>query len=244
MKKLKTIHTSRTMMFNELGKVMAYSLDDDRFLESLEENVTGKKSNSGAVKTANYLKRLYGFNIHYPAFAAFKYFWRISEPHEKPMIAFVYAINQDDILAESIEVMQNVKPGEKASVELFEEVIERYHPHKYSPNTLRSMAQNVASSWKQAGFIEGKVKNIRIQPEIGHRVACFAFLLAYLNGDRGDYIWNSTGVNALCLYETKLRELAFECAKRDLMQYQSAGSVTAISFTNLLNKIGINGDKS
>ena len=230
------------MMYAELEKVMAYSLDGDNFLESLGHNVTGKKSNSGVEKTANYLKRLYGFDMQYPPFVAFKYFWKISDQNEKPLIAFVYAVNQDDLLTESVQVLQSVKPGEKATIELFEEVIEKYHPNQYSANTRRSMAQNIASSWKQAGFIEGKVKNIRTQPEITYRVACFAFLLAYINGDRGDFIWGSIGVNALCLYESKLRELAVECAKKDLMQYQYAGSVTAINFTNLLNKIGINGN--
>lgn len=229
-------------MFAELGKVMSYSLDEDIFLESLGRNVTGKQSNSGVEKTANYLKQLYGFDIHYPLFVAFKYFWKISESNEKPLITFVYAINHDDLLAESIQVLQIVKPGEKATINLFEEVIEKHHPNQYSVNTRRSIAQNIASSWKQAGFIEGKVKNIRTQPEISYRVACFAFLLAYLKGNRGNFIWSSIGVNALCLYESKLRELAIECAMKDLMQYQYAGSVTAISFTNLLNKIGINAD--
>jgi len=229
-------------MYAELEKVMAYSLDSDIFLESLGQNVTGKKSNSGVEKTANYLKMLYGFDMQYPPFVAFKYFWKISDPNEKPLIAFVYAINQDDLLAESVLVLQSVTPGEKATIELFEEVIEKYHPNQYSANTRRSMAQNLASSWKQAGFIEGKVKNIRTQPNITYRVACFAFLLAYLKGDRGDFIWSTIGVKTLCLPESKLRELAIECAKKDLMQYQYAGSVTAINFTNLLNKIGIHGN--
>ena len=229
-------------MFTELEKVMAYSLDDDNFLESLGHNVTGKKSKSGVEKTANYLNRLYGFDLQYPPFVAFKYFWKISDPNEKPLIAFMYVVNQDDLLAESIQVLQSVEPGKKVAIELFEEVIETYHPNKYSLVTRRSIGKNIASSWKQAGFIEGKVKNIRIQPEISYRVACFAFLLAYLKGERGDFIWGSIGVKALCLAESKLRELAIECAKKDLMQYQYAGSVTAINFTNLLNKIGIHGN--
>ena len=229
-------------MYAELEKVMAYSLDGDNFLESLGHNVTGKKSNSGVEKTANYLKRLYGFDMQYPPFVAFKYFWKISDPNEKPLIAFVYAVNKDDLLAESVQVLHSVKLGEKATIEMFEEVVEKYHPNQYSANTRRSMAQNIASSWKQAGFIEGKVKNIRTQPVITYRVSCFAFLLAYINGGRGDFIWGSIGVNALCLNESKLRELAIECAKKDLMQYQYAGSVTAINFINLLNKIGINGN--
>lgn len=229
-------------MFTELEKVMDYALDNDNFIESLSHNVTGKKSNSGVEKTATYLKRLYRFDNSYPLFIAFKYFWKITEPAEKPLIAFIYAINNDDLLAQSIQVLCDTKPGNKAVIEKFEEEIEKYHPNQYSPNTRKSMAQNIASSWKQAGFIIGKVKNIRKQPEIGYRVACFAFLLAYLRGDRGDFIWNSIGVKSLCLSEGKLRELAVECAKKDLIQYQYAGSVTAIGFYNLLNKIGIDGN--
>ncbi len=242
MKKPKSIHGARTLMFSELEKVMSFSLETGQYLDAMADNVFGKKSSDGIRQTKGFLKRLYCFDESNSLFAAFKYFWKISDPNEKPLIAFVYAVNHDDLLAESIQVIQKVKPGEKARIELFEEVIEKYHPNQYSANTRRSMAQNIASSWKQAGFIEGKVKNIRTQREVTYRVACFAFLLAYINGDRGDFIWGSIGVNALCLYENKLRELAIECAKKDLMQYQYAGSVTAINFTNLLNKIGINGN--
>lgn len=229
-------------MYAELEKVMAYALDGDNFLESLRQNVTGKKSNSGVEKTANYLKQLYGFDLQCNVFVAFKYFWKIAEASERTLIAFLYAVHRDVILAESIQVLQSLKPGEKVMTELFEDVIERYHPHQYSANTRRSMAQNIASSWKQAGFIEGKVRNIKTQPAISYRVTCFAFLLAYLNGDRGDFIWGNKCVNALCLPESQLRELAIECAKNDFIQYHYAGNVTSISFTNLLNKIGINGN--
>lgn len=231
-------------MFSELEKVMSFSLESGQYLDAMADNVFGKKSSDGVKQTKGFLKRLYGFDSQYPPFAAFIYFWKMSEPNEKPLIAFLYAVNQDNILAESVQVLQNVKLGTKVAVEHFEEIVEKYHPNQYAANTLRSTAQNLASSWKQAGFIEGKVKNIRIQPEITYRTACFAFLLAYLNGDRGDFIWNNIGVNALCLHESKLRALAIECAKNDLMQYQYAGSVTAINFTNLLIKMGIHGNSN
>ena len=231
-------------MFSELEKVMSFSMESGQYLDAMADNVFGKKSSDGVKQTKGFLKRLYGFDSQYPPFAAFMYFWKMSEPNEKPLIAFLYAVNQDNLLAESVQVLQNVKPGTKVAVEHFEEIVEKYHPNQYAANTLRSTAQNLASSWKQAGFIEGKVKNIRIQPEITYRTACFAFLLAYLNGDRGDFIWNNIGVNALCLHEGKLRALAIECAKNDLMQYQYAGSVTAINFTNLLIKMGIHGNSN
>jgi hypothetical protein len=241
-KKPKSIHGARTMMYAELEKVMAYSMDTGLYLDAMGENVFGKKSSDGIKQTKGFLKRLYGFELSNQNFVAFEYFWKICDSNERPLIAFIYAINNDELLAESIDVLKGVNPGDKANIEKFEEMIESNHPNKYSPKTRRSMAQNIASSWKQAGFIQGKVKNIRSQPDITYRVACFAFLLAYLNGNRGEFIWNGIGVKALCLPESKLRELALECTRKDLMHYQYAGSVTAISFTNLLNKIGINGN--
>ena len=231
-------------MFSELEKVMSFSLESGQYLDAMADNVFGKKSSDGVKQTKGFLKRLYGFDSQYPPFAAFMYFWKMSEPNEKPLIAFLYAVNQDNLLAESVQVLQNVKLGTKVAVEHFEEIVEKYHPNQYSIITKHSIGKNLASSWKQAGFIEGKVKNIRIQPEITYRTACFAFLLAYLNGERGDFIWNNIGVNALCLHESKLRALAIECAKNDLMQYQYAGSVTAINFTNLLIKMGIHGNSN
>ena len=218
---------------------MDYSIEGNSFLESLDHNITGKKSSSGAEKSAKYLKTLYRFDIAYPPFLALKYFWQNIDTSDTQLLAFIYAIHHDYLLAESVDVLLTTKPEEKVSIESLEENIETYHPKHYSPNTRRSIAQNIASSWKQAGFIEGKVKNIRVQPEISFKIACFAFLLAYLKGERGDFIWNSIGVKALGLNESKLRELAIECAKRDLMQYLYAGNVTSISFSELLKKIGI-----
>jgi hypothetical protein len=244
MSKPKSVHGARTIMFAELEKVMAFASEDGQYLDAMRENVFAKKSNSGIKHTKGYLIKLYGFDIKTPSFIAFKYFWGFSESNEKPLLAMLFAICNDVNLQESINIIQKVKLGEKVSIELLEENIEKYHPNKYSVNTRRSMAQNIASSWKQAGFIEGKMKNIRVQPVINYRISCFSFLLAYLAGCRGEFIWKSTVVSALCLGESSLRELAIECARKDLMQYQYAGSVTSINFTQLLNKIGINGDSN
>ena len=231
-------------MYAELEKVMAFSMDDGNYQEALEQNVTGKKSKSGADKSAKYLKRLYCFDLRDPMFLAFQYFWKITEPHERPLLALIYAVHRDDLLAESREFMEKVSVGFQVPTMLFEQTLDNYHPHRFSATTLQSISRNLASSWKQAGFIKGKVKTERVQPEVGFRIACFAFLLAFLEGDRGEFIWKNKGVAVMCLPESKLRTLAIECARRDMLQYQSAGSVTVINFNKLLQSIGIYGDKA
>ena len=240
MKSTKTIHTSRTIMFSELEKVMDYSLESNNFQESLDNNVIGKKSADGIKKTTNFLKILYGFDNQSKPFKAFKYFWKIAEENEKPLLSILYAIGNDYLLEESIPILAETKLGDKVLIEKIEQNIELHHLNRYSPKSLRSMAQNIASSWKQAAFITGKVKNIRTQPKISPNVLAFAFFMSFLNGDRGDFILSSKWVKALFLNESSLRALAIEASKRDLFQYQYGGNVTSISFSNLITKLDMN----
>jgi hypothetical protein len=228
-------------MFAELAKVMDHAIEDDNYLGSLSQNIINKKTNSGIKETTQRLRKLYSFDLNYNPFKALKYFWQISDEKDKPILALIYAIGHDFLLAESILVVVEMKLGEKVTIEKIDENIVSYYPNRYSENTRRSISQNIASSWKQAGFITGKVKNIRTQPDISYIVVTFAFFMAYLDGLRGDFILTSKWVKALSLSDSIVRELAIEAAKRDFMQYQFAGSVTAISFNSLTNKLEING---
>lgn len=228
-------------MFAELARVMDHAAQDDRYLASLKENVTNKRTKSNQEKTLRYLTQLYGFNPNEPAFLCFKYCWQQMAETGKPMLAILYALGNDYLLTESIPVVLSTPLGEKVRTEQLEANIEARHPGRFSNNTRRSIAQNIASSWKQAGYITGKVKNIRTPAHPDYLAVSLALILSYLHGDRGDFILKSKWVKALGIGEDQVRELAFEAAKRDLLQYQFAGAVTTISFTNLFHKLGIYG---
>jgi len=238
-KPTKTVHSSRTLMFSELANVMGHAVSDDSYLDSLGENVINKKTSSGINKTTGFLKTLYNFDLSSPTFLALKYFWQLAHDVDRNQVALVYAITRDFLLNESIEVASSARIGEKVAVSAFQSNIERIHPARYSESSKEAISQRLASSWKQAGFIEGKVKNIRVQPAISYRVVAFAALLAYLQGDRGDFIAASRPIQALCLSDSQLRELLIQASQNGLLQYQFAGAVTSLSFTALLNKLGI-----
>ena len=240
MTKPSTIHTARTLMFEELSKVMDFSIEKDNYQESMANNVFGKKSEDNIKQTTKFISQLYSFDLNFPPFKILKYFWQITDGNEKPIIALLFAIQQDYLLTESISVVTESKLLEKVEIEKIEANIEKYHPNRFTKNTLRSVAQNIASSWKQAGFITGKVKNIRTQPELSYNCVAFAFIIAYLNGLRGDFIVSSKWVKALCLNENQLREMAIEASKRGLIQYQFSGNVTSITCNELFKKLEIN----
>jgi hypothetical protein len=206
----------------------------------MANNVFGKKSGDGIKKTTNFLTQLYRFDLNNPTFKILKYFWQNTNENEKPIIALLFAIQKDYLLIESISVITETILNEKVEIEKLESNIEKYHPNRFTKNTLRSVAQNIASSWKQAGFITGKVKNIRTQREVSYNCVAFAFIMAYLNSLRGDFIISSKWVKALCLNENQLRELAIEASKRGLIKYQFSGNVTSITCNELLKKLEIN----
>lgn len=237
MKQHKTIHTSRTIMFAELSQVMNHGIEGVDFNDILKSNVSNKLSNRNLLKTNRYLKQLYGFNKEDLSFRSFKHYWTLVDNEKKSILALLFALSNDFLLRESIDIVVNTKVGEKVAKEKFYENIEKYHTGKYSDNTRRSAAQNVASSWKQAGYIQGKVKNIRVQPKHDYYTVAFALLLSYLHGDRGEYILLSKWIKALALNTEKLRDLIKEAAKRDLLHYQFGGNVTVISFENQIKTI-------
>lgn len=242
MNKTITIHNSRTIMYNELSRVMDFAIHDDNYLDSLSQNVINKNTKSGIDKTTSYLKRLYTFNTEYAPFKGLKYFWQNSEEKYKSKLALLFAIGHDYLLSESISIVINKSVGDKVSIESLEENVSQLHPGHYSAATSRSISQNIASSWKQAGFILGKMKNIRTQPELDYNIVAFALLLGYLDNLRGEFLLGSKYIRALGIQDSQVRELTFEAAKRDLLSYQYSGSVTAITFNNLFKKLEINGE--
>jgi len=234
-------HTMRTIMFAEMSRVMNAGVTEELIHKVIEENITNKKTKSNILKTQKTITSLYSFDFEYPQFRVLHYFWNVVDEKLKPLLAFLFAYGRDYLLFESTDVVLTTPIGEKVPTSKLEENLEKYHPNHYSENTRRSIAQNIASSWKQSGYITGKVKNIRTKTSPDYYIVTFSLILAYLDGIRGDFLLAGKWVKVLDITESQVRELAIEAARRDLLQYNYAGGVTTFSFNNLFNKLNING---
>lgn len=84
-------------------------------------------------------------------FRRFNTFWRLSNTAERPLIAFIYAVHHDTLLSNTIEVVSNVTPGKKVSVELIEAEVEKYHPKsifgEYAGSNPPEHRQLLEASW-------------------------------------------------------------------------------------------------
>lgn len=232
MKTLNTIHTSRTIMFSELSKVMDHGIKDGDFIDVLRLNVVNKLSNSNLRKTNHYLKQLYLFNNDDLSFKCFKKYWQVVNNENKNIITLLYALKNDFLLRDSIDLVVKTNIGEEVIKRNFVTDIEKQYPGRYSENTRKSTTRNIISSWKQAGYIQRNIKNNRIKPDHNLYTVAFAMLMSYLNGDRGEYILSSKFVRTLALNNEELTNFIKEAAVRDLLKYQSGGNVLSISFDN------------
>lgn len=235
--KTKTIHTSRTIMAAELIEVMDFPKENRDYFEIMADNVFNKKTESSKKKTINYLTQLYSFKKEDRKFLSLEDYWNKIEDNEKPLLAILFAVSKDYLMQESVDFVKSTKNGDKASIEKFEANIEHYHANRFTPKTLRSVSQNVASSWKQAGYVLGKVKNIRTVNPPSYFAVAFAFLMAYIDDFRGDYLFNHPSVKALDASKEEIMILIKAASDRELLDFNRSGVSIVISFEKYLKNL-------
>lgn len=225
-------------MSTELTEVLDCPKDELEYMQVMESNVFNKRTESSRKKTIRYLTQLYSFDKNDIRFKALEDYWQRTNEEDKALLTFLYAVSKDYLLKESVSLVKAVPFNEKAHIEGFEDNIKHHHPNRFSPKTLRSVAQNIASSWKQAGYIEGKVKNLRVKRYPSYLMVSFALLMAYIDGARGEYMTDHPSVKALDVSKEELHQLIKAAADRDLVRYNKSGTTMVISFENYLNRLG------
>lgn len=224
-------------MSAELIEVLDYPKGDFDYSEIMEDNVFNKKTESSKKKTIGYLTQLYSFKKENRKFLCLEDYWKKIDQKEKSLLALLFAVSEDYLIQESVDFIKSIKNNERANIESFESNIEHYHPNRFSPKTLRSVSQNVASSWKQAGYILGKVKNMRTVHSPSYYAVAFAFFMAYLDGSRGDYLFNHPSVKALDSTREETMILIKAASDRGLLNYNRSGASIVISFENYLKNM-------
>jgi len=232
-----SVHTSRTMMLHELKllleRVAADSPASGYAGAIVEENVLGKPTRSTRQRTARRLQELYALDPRCTLFRLLRYFWS-SGNGSQPMLAFLTACARDPLLRKSTPFVlatpigQIVPPGDIVTC------LNEQYPLRFRPTTLLSTAQNLASSWAQAGYLQGKQQKRRSRPSVTPVVTAFALVLGYLCGLRGSLLLDSLWTKALDCSTAELTALVEEASRQGWVRYKATGAVVDISFPGLL----------
>ena len=218
-------------MLADLTRVLDTAASDPANSQTLrqavvEGNVLGKKTERTRVASWQRLGRLYGLGELNRI--TFLHLWHLA-PAARPQLALLRALERDALLRISAPWVVALRPGEAAKpAELAAELLRL--GVQYSDKTLRSISQNLLSSWTQAGWLRGKVAKQRV--DILWHPAAAAYLLreAYLSGLRGAGLYSTPLADLLGLEAEMLDALAFAASQERLLSYRRLADVVEITF--------------
>ena len=149
-----------------------------------EDNCLGKRSGRTRKLTARHLADLYALDPSAAIFRALRYFWG-RDPEGRPLLACLCAYARDPILRMSAPFVLRMSEGQPFSRESLEEYLDKKQPGRFSKSTLRSTAQNAASTWTQSGHLTGKINKRRSRANATPGATAYALFLGFLLGARG-----------------------------------------------------------
>lgn len=219
-------------LFTLLGAAPKDTKREDFNRLIVEENVLGKRTASNRLLTAKHMADLYSFDCSLPVFRLLRLLW--DDGQSRPMLALLCALGRDSLLRLSAGKVLETRVGECLTSQDFVAFFHHELPDRFSEAMTLSLAQNVASSWAQAGFFKGRIKKVRSRPVSTPAVAVYALALGYLCGLRGQLLIESTWARFLDVPRDHVIRLAQEAAQRGWMDFKRAGNVFDISFPQIL----------
>ncbi len=202
-----------------------------------EQNILGKPTRTTRQRTAKRLTELYALDPACPLFRIFRRYWD-AEQVGRAMLAFLLAAARDPILREATPFVLGVPIGDVVPPERIATYLGEKYPQRFGASTAIATAQRLASTWTQAGFLQGKVQKKRTRPRVTPVVLTFAITLGLMCGLRGKLLIQSPWTELLDRTPVELQELAFEASSQGWMNYKASGDVVEITVPQVSEPVG------
>jgi hypothetical protein len=233
-----SVHTSRTMMVSELSLILEHVGVGARAEEYrdavIHDNILGKPTQATRMRTAQRLVELYSLDPNRATFRLLRHFWEAAGP-SRPLLACLAATARDPLLRETAPFILAIPIGEGVNASQVADLLEEKFPSRFKPTTRLSTAQNLASSWTQAGYLAGKLNKKRSRPMVTAVTAAYALVLGYLCGMRGKMLLDNRWTRMLDRTPAQVADLVAEASRQGWLTYKGAGSVVEIGFPGLLS---------
>ena len=231
-------HTARTIMLEDLRSLLACVSPDSPksvYLKSIiEDNCLGKRSEKNRVLTARHLAYLYSLDSSAILFRTLRYFWE-RDINCQPLLALLCSYSRDTLLRESAPFILSYVEGDVVTRVSLEDFVEDKYPGRFSSASLKSIAQNLNSSWTKSGHLVGKATKIRSKVIATPGVISYALLLGYLTGVRGESLFMTDYTRLLETSVARLIELAERASQSGWIVFKRIGNVMEVQFPNLLS---------
>ncbi len=201
----------------------------------VDNNVLSLKTQASREWRFQTLRRLYQFTPNSVLFRALRDLWiRAAEAH--PLLACICALSQDTVFRATATFVANLRIGEEVTYSDFVAPIEDHFPGAYKQSTIATIAMKAYASWGQTGHFGAAQKGLRVRQIAVCRPenVAYALLLGYLDGARGETLFETLWAGILDHPKSQLFELAFAASQRGMLEYRNAGGIVEVGFRNLL----------
>ncbi len=201
----------------------------------IQENVLGLKTTTSREWRFQTLRRLYQLTPRSVLFRALRELW-IGDPDSHPLLACLSALSQDTIFRATASLIIELPFGATAAYRDFTEPIENHFPGAYKQTTIETIAKKAYASWGQTGHLSEAEKGLRVRTQARCQAenVAYALMLGYLEGARGEALFETLWAQILDHPKSQLYELAFSASQRGMLEYRNAGGVVEVGFRDLL----------
>ena len=232
----KGTHTSRTMMLEELSRVLEATNQDARRADYataiIDGNCLSKPTASTRRLSNQRLGELYGLDPAIPLFRVLRRLWDIGADG-RPLLALLAVIARDPLLAATCPAIVATPANTELQRDSLKAALQAAVGDRLSDSTLEKVCRNAASTWAQSGHLEGRTFKKRRIVLPSTTAATFAIYLAHAAGFRGAEIFSSGWLRVLDCDPSQARELALDAKRSGLLDLRMAGDVVELNLSRL-----------
>ena len=205
---------------------------DDYRAAVVDDNLLGRPTHAGRVRTYRHLRELYRLDEGWAPFRALRRLWR-ADRGSGPLLAALLAFTQDETLRSTWPAVARAGVGERVTSADLTEAATVSLPPGLSPATLDKIGRNTGACWTQSGHLVGRAVKVRQPVEATPAAVAFAAYLGYLSGLRGARVLDVPWA-ALLDVEAHTHVAALRRAHdAGLLDLQAAGHVVEVGFSLL-----------
>lgn len=229
-----TSHTIAVELLSRLlTNVPAGAPHEDYLAAAIDENVLGRSTVEGRRRAVRYLRELYLLDSTKVLFRALRDLWD-QDSRAQPLIAGLSAYTRDSVFRASATGLLPVLPGATVTSNDLTKAVLEVFPGAYNEGSAAKIGRNTGSSWTQTGHLSGKRHKVRRRVEATPASATYALFLGYLEGKRGQALYDTCWSAFLDASPHDMASLADAAARRGYLELRSAGGVVEIGFQYLL----------
>jgi len=233
----KGMHTSRTIMLDELSVLMRMAKQDanrnDYKLLIIEENCLTKRTVATRKLTDQRLSELYALDTKVLLFRIMRQLWD-SDEIGRPLLAILLALARDPLLRYTSIPILRLHQGNEFSRQAFTDILNKCTGSRFNESTIDKIVRNTASSWTQSGHLEGRTFKIRRTVCPTPAVVTFALLMGYILGARGDVLFETLWAKVLDVSKDELIQIATDAKRFGYLDIKASGGIVDVSFQRLL----------